>query len=103
MLRCLIGIAVTLALGAGTALAQNYPNRPVRVVVPYAAGGGTDALTRFIARGMEQRLGQPFIVENRGGSGTTIGGLAVARAEPDGHTLLMGTSSTFAIAPGLYR
>ena len=95
--------ALCLALGAGIASAQDYPNRPVKIVVPYAAGGGTDALTRFIARGLEARLGQPFIIENRGGSGTTIGGLAVARSEPDGYTLMMGTSSTFAIAPGLYK
>jgi tripartite-type tricarboxylate transporter receptor subunit TctC len=88
---------------SGLALAQDYPNRPVKVVVPYAAGGGTDALTRFIARGMEKRLGQPFIIENRSGSGTTIGGLAVARSAPDGYTVMMGTSSTFAIAPGLYK
>ena len=52
---------------------QDYPNRPVKIVVPFPAGGGTDALTRFVARGMEQRLGQPFIVENRGGAGTTLG------------------------------
>jgi len=96
-------IALCLALGADIASAQDYPNRPVKIVVPYAAGGGTDALTRFIARGLEARLGQPFIIENRGGSGTTIGGLAVARSEPDGYTLMMGTSSTFAIAPGLYK
>ena len=85
------------------ATAQDYPTRPVKIVVPYAAGGGTDALTRFIARGLEQRLGQPFVVENRGGSGTTIGGLSVARADPDASTIMMGTSSTFAIAPGLYK
>jgi tripartite-type tricarboxylate transporter receptor subunit TctC len=103
VVAAIAGALFAFAIVATGATAQNYPNRPVRVVVPYAAGGGTDALTRFIARGMEQRLGQPFIVENRGGSGTTIGGLAVARAEPDGYTLLMGTSSTFAIAPGLYK
>jgi tripartite-type tricarboxylate transporter receptor subunit TctC len=97
------GLAACLTLGAGPALAQTYPNRPVKIVVPYAAGGGTDVLTRFIARGMEQQLGQPFIIENRGGSGTTTGGLAVARSAPDGYTLMMGTSSTFAIAPGLYK
>jgi tripartite-type tricarboxylate transporter receptor subunit TctC len=98
-----IAIAVAaLVLTAGTALAQTYPNRPVKIVVPFVAGGGTDALARFVAKGMEQRLGQPFIVENRGGSGTTIGGLAVARAEPDGYTIMLGTASTFAAAPGLY-
>jgi tripartite-type tricarboxylate transporter receptor subunit TctC len=87
----------------GGAFAQSYPNRPVKIVVPFPAGGGTDALARFIAKGMEQRLGQPFIIENRGGAGTTLGATAVARAEPDGYTILIGTASTFAAAPGLYK
>ena len=94
--------AVGLIAAINIALAQPYPNRPVKIVVPFAAGGGTDALARFLAKGMEQRLRQPFIIENRGGSGTTIGGLAVARAEPDGYTIMLGTASTFAVAPGLY-
>jgi tripartite-type tricarboxylate transporter receptor subunit TctC len=96
-------IATCLALGADITFAQDYPNRPVKIVVPFGAGGGTDALARFLAKGMEQRLGQPFIIENRGGSGTTIGALAVARAESDGYTLMLGTASTFAVAPGLYK
>jgi tripartite-type tricarboxylate transporter receptor subunit TctC len=100
--RALI-IAFTLALGAGYALAQSYPSRPVKIVVPFPAGGGTDALTRFVAKGLEQRLAQPFIVENRGGAGTTLGATAVARSEPDGYTIMVGTASTFAAAPGLYR
>jgi tripartite-type tricarboxylate transporter receptor subunit TctC len=98
-----VGLVVGLAFTASHALAQTYPNRPVKIVVPFGAGGGTDALARFLAKGMEHRLGQPFIIENRGGSGTTIGGLAVARAEPDGYTIMLGTASTFAVAPGLYR
>lgn len=103
MLRRAVIAATMLAVTTGAAFAQGYPNRPVKIVVPYAAGGGTDALTRFIARGLEQRLGQPVIIENRGGSGTTLGATMVARAEADGYTLLMGTSATFAIAPGLYQ
>ena len=83
--------------------AQDYPNRPVKVVVPFPAGGGTDALTRFVSKGMEQRLGQPFIVENRAGAGTTLAATSVARSDPDGYTLLVGTASTFAAAPGLYK
>jgi tripartite-type tricarboxylate transporter receptor subunit TctC len=85
------------------ALAQDYPTRPVKLVVPFPAGGGTDALSRVVAKGMEQRLGQPFIIENRGGAGTTLGATAVARAEPDGYTIMVGTASTFAAAPGLYK
>ena len=95
--------AFALVASASHALAQSYPSRPIKIVVPYAAGGGTDALTRFVARGLEKRLGQPVIVENRGGSGTTLGGTQVARSEPDGYTLMMGTSSTFAMAPSLYK
>jgi tripartite-type tricarboxylate transporter receptor subunit TctC len=103
MIGRLGAIAILLALEATHALAQAYPNRPVKVVVPFPAGGGTDALTRFIAKGMEQRLGQPFIIENRGGAGTTLGATAVARSEPDGYTIMVGTASTFAVAPGLYK
>ncbi len=95
--------AAVLALSASAVLAQAYPSRPVKVVVPFPAGGGTDALTRFIAKGMEQRLGQPFIVENRAGAGTTLGATAVARSDPDGYTIMVGTASTFAAAPGLYK
>jgi tripartite-type tricarboxylate transporter receptor subunit TctC len=87
----------------GFAQAQDYPNRPVKIVVPFGAGGGTDALARYLAHGLEQRLGQPFIIENRGGSGTTLGATAVARSEPDGYTIMLGTASTFAAAPGLYK
>jgi tripartite-type tricarboxylate transporter receptor subunit TctC len=100
----------TIAVGAiaalsciGVAHAQDYPTQPVRVVVPYAAGGGTDAMARILARGLETRLGQPFIVENRAGSGTTLGAGFVAKAPPDGYTLLLGTSSTYAIAVSLYK
>jgi tripartite-type tricarboxylate transporter receptor subunit TctC len=103
MFRCAVIAAIWLALGAGCAFAQVYPSRPVKVVVPFPAGGGTDALTRVIAKGMEQRLGQPFIIENRGGAGTTLGATAVARSEPDGYTIMVGTASTFAAAPGIYK
>jgi tripartite-type tricarboxylate transporter receptor subunit TctC len=98
----LIGTALSL-VGIASGLAQTYPTRPVKIVVPFPAGGGTDALTRVIAKGMEQRLGQPFIIENRGGAGTTLGATAVARSDPDGYTLMVGTASTFAAAPGLYK
>jgi tripartite-type tricarboxylate transporter receptor subunit TctC len=100
----LAALAVAAVVAQGNfAHAQDYPNRPVKIVVPFGAGGGTDALARFLARGLEQRLGQPFIIENRGGSGTTLGATAVARSEPDGYTIMLGTASTFAAAPGLYK
>ena len=100
----------TIAVGAiaalsciGVAQAQDYPTQAVRFVVPYAAGGGTDAMARILAKGLETRLGQPFIVENRAGSGTTLGAGFVAKAPPDGYTILLGTSSTYAIAVSLYK
>ena len=75
----------------------------MRIVVPYAAGGGTDALARFLASGLEKRLGQPFIIENRPGQGTATGAAFVARSTPDGYTLLAATSSTLAFNPSVYK
>ena len=83
--------------------AQDYPNQPVKLVVPFPAGGGTDALARWFAKGLEAKFGQPFVVENRAGSGTTLGAGFVARAAPDGYTIMLGTSSTYAIAPNVYK
>ena len=93
-----------LLLGA-TALAHaqaNYPTRAVRVIVPSAPGGGTDISARILAPQLTAVLGQQVIVENRAGAGTMIGGEAVARATPDGYTLLMGIS-TLAINPAMYK
>jgi tripartite-type tricarboxylate transporter receptor subunit TctC len=95
--------ALCLVASPGRGAAQDYPTKPVRIVVPYAAGGGTDALARFLASGLEKRLGQPFIIENRPGQGTATGGLFVARAAPDGYTLLAATSSTLAFNPSVYK
>jgi tripartite-type tricarboxylate transporter receptor subunit TctC len=95
--------ALCILLCAAEGAAQDYPVRPVRIVVPYAAGGGTDALARFLSRGLEQRLGQPFIIENRPGQGTATGGAYVARAAADGYTLLAATSSTLAFNPTVYK
>ncbi|MBM1170282.1 Bug family tripartite tricarboxylate transporter substrate binding protein [Microvirga arabica] len=92
------------ALSPWRALAQaDYPTRPVRVIVPYAAGGGTDFFARLVFAAMGEQLGQQFVVENRPGAGTNIGAEAVARAEPDGYTLLLGDSATFATNRSLYR
>jgi tripartite-type tricarboxylate transporter receptor subunit TctC len=88
---------LVLATGARDATAQDYPTRPVTLVVPYAAGGGLDILARQLQRPLEQRLGKPIVVENRPGGGTVIGAASVAKATPDGYTLLFATSSALAI------
>ena len=93
-------VVLSTLLPAG---AQDYPNQPVKLVVPFPAGGGTDAIARWFAKGLETKFGQPFVVENRAGSGTTLGAGYVARAAADGYTLTLGTSSTYAIAPNVYK
>jgi tripartite-type tricarboxylate transporter receptor subunit TctC len=91
-------LALVALIAAHTAVAaQDYPNRPVNIVVPLTAAGAPDILARVIAKNLQERLGQSFTVENRAGGGTTIGSNAVAKSEPDGYTLLMATSSSLAI------
>ena len=84
------------------ASAQTYPTRPVVIVVPFAAGGGNDILARLLAQRMGAALGQQFVIENRPGAGGTLGARAVAKAPPDGYTLMVGHSGVFGIAPSLY-
>ena len=96
-------LALAIGLAAGTASAQGaYPDRPVRVVVPFAAGGTTDIFARLLGERLSQALGQQFVIENRGGAGGNIGADAVAKADPDGYTLVMGTVGTHAINASLY-
>lgn len=96
-------VAFVLALGASSAFAQAaWPAKPIRLVIPFPAGGSTDIVGRLIAEKLSQSLGQPVVVDNRGGAGGTTGSDVAAKAAPDGYTLLMGTSSTHAIAPALY-
>jgi tripartite-type tricarboxylate transporter receptor subunit TctC len=83
--------------------AQNYPNQPVRVIVPVGPGGGYDLLARIVSPGLSSRLGQPVVVENRPGAGSLIGTEAAARAPHDGHTLLIGGLSNIAANAGLYK
>ena len=92
-------MALVLALPAA---AQSYPSRPVRVIVPYQAGQGTDVAARYFAERLSKALGQQFIVDNRPGAGGNIGTEAVAHAAPDGYTLLMGTNATQTMNEFLY-
>ncbi len=87
------------AQGAGAGWA---PNRPVRFVVPFPAGGATDVVARVLAERLQERLGQPVVVENRTGAGGNVGVENVARSAPDGHTILMGTTGTLTVNPHLY-
>jgi tripartite-type tricarboxylate transporter receptor subunit TctC len=91
-----------LAFGAGIANAQEYPTRPVRVIVPFSPGGAVDGPMRVIAQELSKRLGQQVVVENKPGAGATIGTEVVARAAPDGYTLLLA-SQTNAISASLYK
>jgi len=100
----------TLAIFAATALvvgtsahAQAYPNKPVRLIVPYPAGGGTDFFARTVSAKLTEQLGQQIVVENRPGAATIIAGEATAKAPPDGYTLLIADSPTVAINPSLYK
>ena len=95
--------ALTLALAVTAASAQaSYPSKPLKLVVPYAAGGSTDQLARAIAEPLGRALGQPVVVENKPGGNTIIGADAVAKAPADGHTLFMGSSASLAVNPLLY-
>lgn len=87
---------------AGTAQAQNYPSRPIRLVLPFAAGGLVDVPGRILAQKLSEALGQPVVVENRAGAGSTIGADNVAKSKPDGYTLMI-TSTTHVISANLYK
>ena len=94
-------LALVICLGAPLQ-AQDYPNRPIVLVVPYAAGGGNDVMARIVADRMSKTLGQQIVIENRGGAGGTIATRAVAKSAPDGYTLVIGGTGTLAINPTLY-
>jgi tripartite-type tricarboxylate transporter receptor subunit TctC len=97
-----VGAVLALAAASVQAQAQGYPNRPVRLIVPFAPGGFTDVVARILGQKMSQSLGQQFVVENKAGAGSTIGSDLVAKAAPDGYTLLM-VSSTHVISPWIYK
>jgi len=101
--RFVIGVALAL-LGSSSiaAPADNYPNRPIKLVIPYAAGGGSDTVARIMSPHLKNILNQPIVIENKGGVGSTIGTESVARSEPDGYTLLLNTD-VIAIMPSLFK
>jgi tripartite-type tricarboxylate transporter receptor subunit TctC len=100
VLAALAALAVATPLAAG---AQDYPSRPIKLVVPFGPGTTTDIVARIYAEAMAKPLGQAIVVENKAGAGGNIGSDLVAKAQPDGYTIVMGTVGTHAINPGLYR
>ena len=101
-IRFAIALAAGVSLTLGSASAQNYPIRPIALVVPFAAGSTTDILGRILAGKLSESIGQRVIVDNRGGAGGSIGTEYVARAPPDGYTIMLGTVSTHAINASIY-
>jgi tripartite-type tricarboxylate transporter receptor subunit TctC len=93
---------LSIGIVATPALAQDFPTRPVTIVVAQPPGGGTDIIARIMADQLSRKLGQPFIVENRPGAGTVVGSASVANATPDGYTLLMGLTANMAVNPSLF-
>jgi putative tricarboxylic transport membrane protein len=94
--------AFTGALAAGEASADDFPSRPIRLIVPYAAGGGADSVARIVAKRVGAAIGQAIVIENRGGGGSIIGTELVKSANPDGYTLLLGQSGPISINPAVY-
>src|SRR5690606_4045939 len=100
---CAAGTFATMAMGAGAAWAdESFPSRPIRIIVGYAPGGTTDIIARAIAPKMSAHLGQSVVIENRPGAGGNLGAELVARAEPDGYTLQMGTAGNMTVNPSIY-
>ncbi|HEX4829012.1 MAG TPA: tripartite tricarboxylate transporter substrate-binding protein, partial [Xanthobacteraceae bacterium] len=85
--RSLLAVSAALLFGAADAAAQDWPQRPVRMIVPFGPGGGADIIGRIVAQSLQEKLGQPVVIENRPGAGGTLGNEAVARADKDGYTL----------------
>ena len=95
--------AVAVGLALADAVAQSYPSRPIRLIVPFPAGGPPDTLARLVGNDMSSRLGQTVVVDNRPGAGATIGTRVVAHAEPDGYTLLFASTTSLSIGPALFK
>src|SRR5262249_27690075 len=100
--KVLAGAALLGLAGFGPAAGQDYPNRPITLVVPFPPGGSTTIVARIVADKLAESLGQQIVVDNRGGAGGTIGTKAVSRSTPDGYTIVLGYTGTLAIGPTLY-
>ncbi|MEY4121795.1 MAG: hypothetical protein RLZZ457_633 [Pseudomonadota bacterium] len=96
-------LAMCVGAAAPSAWAQSYPNRPIKLIAPYPAGGGVDAVARLIGERLATRLGQPIVVDNKPGAAATIGGDALAKSAPDGYTLMVGSITDYAIAPHVHK
>ena len=101
--RAVVTLALCAAFTVPSAFAQTYPNRPVHLIVPYPAGGGTDFFARLVGTRMAELIGQPVIIENKPGAATNLGADFVAKAQPDGYTILLGDVATFAANQSLYK
>ena len=99
----LANLAGPFVVGASVTHAQTWPSQPIKLVVPYPAGGGTDFFARTIGAKLSEQLGQQVVIENKPGAATIIGAESVARAQPDGYTVLLGDTATFAVNPSLYK
>jgi tripartite-type tricarboxylate transporter receptor subunit TctC len=96
-------VLALLCLEAGIAGAQAYPSKTIRLMVPFPPGGSTDIVARIVAQKLGAQLGQSVVIENRGGAGGTLGTAVVAKAAPDGYSLVIGTTSTHVVAPSVYQ
>jgi tripartite-type tricarboxylate transporter receptor subunit TctC len=102
LVRCLWAVCL-LVLGSTAGLAQDYPTKPIRFIVPWPPGGGADIVSRIVGQRVGELFGQQLVIDNRAGAGGNIGAEAGARAAPDGYTILFGYIGTHAINPGLYK
>ena len=102
--KCLaLAAALAAAFVINTASADDYPSHPIKLIVPFAPGGAADAVARIIGKRVSETIGQPMVIENRGGAGAIIGTEDVHKADPDGYTLLLGQSGPISINPGVYK
>jgi tripartite-type tricarboxylate transporter receptor subunit TctC len=98
-----LAIGFLFALISAGAAAQAYPTKPIRLMVPFPPGGSTDIVARIVAQKLGSQLGQQLVIENRGGAGGTLGTAVVAKAPPDGYSLVVGTTSTHVVAPSVFQ